>query len=76
MSAPASGFVQLAAHNQVQLVIVQLNRRRLVARVLRNDLVFRLMLVHDVDPQMMLILRLETIARDDRELIPMTEAPL
>jgi hypothetical protein len=49
--ALARGFVQLAAHDQVQLVIVQLNRCRLVAGLLQDNLVFRLMLAHDVDPQ-------------------------
>jgi hypothetical protein len=52
VGALARGFVQLAAaHDKVQFVIVQLNRRRLVAGFLQDNLVFRLMLAHDVDPQ-------------------------
>jgi hypothetical protein len=50
VSALARGFVQFAAHDQVQLVIVQFNRRDLVSGFLPDNLVFRLMLAHVVDP--------------------------
>src|SRR5260370_7249241 len=50
VSALARGFVQLAAHDQIQLVIVQFNRLRLVPGFLRDILVFRLMLAYVVDP--------------------------